>query len=75
MFGSPFMKCVLAAIQVPDQERQYYAGPVRKISGRMALQVTSLRDHATTFNTREAAEEVCKELGVGWNVVEVDDGA
>lgn len=66
------MKYVLAAVEVPDQERLYYAGPVRKIQGRMADKVTPFPDRATTFDTREEAEEMRQELGDGFNVAEVD---
>lgn len=68
------MKYVLATVKVPDQERQYYAAPIRKVQGapRVVDQVTSLLDHAASFNTREEAEAMCKELDAGYNVVEVD---
>lgn len=68
----PIVKYVLTTVQVPDQERQYYAGPVRQIAGRMAHQVTRLLDHATRFNTLEEADAMSKELGRDYNVVTVD---
>ena len=34
----------------------------------MAHKVMSLPDHATSFNTREEAEAMCKELGDGYHV-------
>ena len=66
------MKYLLAAVEVPGQERLYYAGPIRKIPGRMADKVTPLRNRATTFDTREEAEAMRKELGDGFNVADRD---
>lgn len=66
------MKYALATVEIPDQERLYYAGPVRKIAGRMADKVTPFQDRATTFDTREEAEEMRTEIGDGYSVVEVD---
>jgi hypothetical protein len=63
---------VLATTEVPNQQPQYYDGPVRKIAGRMAHKVTHLKDHATRFSTPEEAEAMCKELGGGYNVIAVD---
>jgi hypothetical protein len=63
------MEYVLATVDVPGQERNYYAGPVRKIGGRMAHKVTHSLDNATRFATAEAAEAMCKELGGGYRVV------
>jgi hypothetical protein len=63
---------VLATIEVPDQERQYYSGPIRKIVGRMAHNVTPMLDHATRFDTPEEAGEMRKELGEEYNVIAVD---
>jgi hypothetical protein len=63
---------VLATVEVPDQQREYYAGPKREIGGRMAHKVTPLIDHATSFDTAEQAETMCKELGSGYNVIAVD---
>lgn len=65
------MQYVLASVKVPDQERQYYAGPIRKnIQGRMADKVTHLRDLAAKFNTREEAEAMRTEIGDGFIVEE-----
>ena len=68
------MKYMLAAVEVPDQERLYYAGPIREVSspGRVAHKVTFSKDVATVFNTREEAEEWSKEFGGGYIVVEGD---
>ena len=66
------MRYALTTVEVPNQERQYYAGPIRKISGRMAHKVTTLLDHATIFNTPEEAEAMRKELGSEYSVVPVD---
>ena len=66
------MRYVLATVEVPDQERQYYAGPIRKTSGRMALRITHLLDHATPFHSKEEAEAMCKELDDGYEVIPVD---
>jgi hypothetical protein len=63
------MTYVLGTVEVPDQERQYYAGPEREIGGRMAHKVTHSLDDATRFATAEAAEAMCKELGGGYRVV------
>lgn len=67
------MKYVLATVDVAGQERNYYAGPVRKIGGRMAHNVTHTLSHATKFATAEDAEAMCKELGGGYRVVPVED--
>ena len=66
------VRYVLATAEVPGQERQYYAGPIRAITGRMAHKVTPMLGHATTFNTVEEAEAMCKELVGEYNVVAVD---
>lgn len=65
------MRYALTTVEVPHQERQYYAGPIRKISGRMAHKVTPLLDHATIFDTPEEAEAMRKELGSEYSVVAV----
>jgi hypothetical protein len=62
---------VIATIEVPDQERQYYAGPVRMIAGRKAHKVTHLPKHATRFETEEEAEAVLADLDDGYHVVAV----
>lgn len=67
------MEYVLATVDVAGQERNYYAGPVRKIGGRMAHKVTHSLSHATTFASAEDAEAMCKELGGGYRVVSVKD--
>ena len=69
------MPYVLAAADVPEQERQYYAGPVRKIARRMAHKVTHSQDYATRFATIEDAEAMSTELGGGYEVVPVGDKA
>lgn len=66
------MSYVLLAAEVPDQEKQYYAGPKREITRRMAHMVTPLLDDATKFVTSEEAEAMGKELGGGYNVVSVE---
>jgi len=66
------MAYVLGTVEVPDQERQYYAGPPRKIGGRMAHEVTHNRDYATKFATREDAQAMLKELGDGYEIVAVE---
>ncbi len=66
------MTYVLATAEVPGQERQYYAGPMRQIAGRMAHKVTQLLDHATRFNTTEETEAMCKELGGEYKAVPVE---
>lgn len=66
------MRYVLTTVEVPNQERQYYAGPIRQISDRMAHRVTHLVEHATTFNTREEGERMRKELGGDYSVLAVD---
>jgi hypothetical protein len=63
------MSYVLATVEVPDQQRQYYAGLDRQIFGRMAHQVTPFMDHATRFTTSDEAEARCKELGGGYIVI------
>jgi hypothetical protein len=67
------MRYVLATVEVPDQERQYYAGPIREITGRMAHKVAGAIEHATSFNTAKEAEAMGKELGGGFKVVAVED--
>jgi hypothetical protein len=67
------VRYVLATTKVPDQERQYYAGPVRKIAGRMAHKVAHVLEHATGFDTVEEAEAMCKELGAGYDIVAAED--
>lgn len=64
---------VLAAPDVEGQKRNYYAGPDRKIGGRMAHKVTDLLDSATKFGTAKDAEAMSKELGGGYRVVPVED--
>jgi hypothetical protein len=66
------VKYALATLGVPDQEPQYYAGPIRKIAGRMAHKTTPLRDRATKFDTADEAEAMCKELGGGFKVVAME---
>jgi hypothetical protein len=69
------MEYVLATVDVAGQERNYYAGPVRKIGGRMAHKVTHSLSHATTFATAEDAEAMCEELGGSYRAVPVEDKA
>jgi hypothetical protein len=66
------MEYVLATVGVPGQERNYYAGPDRKIGGRMAHQVTHSLSHATRFATAKDAEAMRTELGAGYRVVPAD---
>lgn len=66
------MPYVLATLEVPDQERQYYEGPERRIGGRMAHKITHLKDRATRFVTMEAAQAMLEELGGGYEIVAVD---
>jgi hypothetical protein len=66
------VRYALTTVEVADQERQYYAGPIRKVSGRMAHKVTTLLEHATIFNTPEEAEAMRRELGSEYSVVPVD---
>jgi len=65
------MPYVLRAVEVPDQERQYYAGPSRKIAGRMAHKVTHDPEHAAKFATREDAQAMLEELGDGYEIIAV----
>lgn len=67
------MPYVLGAVDVPDRRRRYYAGPERKIVGRMAHRVTDAedKDGATRFATREAAQAMLEELGGGYEIIEV----
>jgi hypothetical protein len=67
------MEYVVATIDVAGQERIYYAGPDRRIGGRMAHKVTHTLSDATPFATAEGAEAMCKELGGGYTVVPVED--
>lgn len=67
------MECVLATVDVPGQEPGYYAGPDRKIGGRMAHKVTHVLAHAKRFATAEDPEAMCKELGGGYRVVPAGD--
>jgi hypothetical protein len=69
------MKYVLATVDVPGQRRNYYAGPDRKIGGRMALKVAHLLSDATTFATAEDAEAMRTELDAGYRVVPAEDKA
>jgi hypothetical protein len=62
----------LGKVEVPDQERQYCAGPPRKTGGRMAHKVTHLRDYATKFATVEDAQATLEELGDGYEIVTVE---
>lgn len=64
------MAYVLGTVEVPDQQRQYYAGPPRKIGGRIAHEVTAIPDYATQFATREEAQAMLEELGGGYEIVE-----
>jgi hypothetical protein len=67
------MAYVLATVEVPGQERQYYAGLPRKIGGvRIALEVTHLSDYATRFATIEDAQAMLKQLDAGYEIVAVD---
>jgi hypothetical protein len=52
---------------------QYYAGPVRKIAGRKAHEVTHSLAHATNFDTAEEAEAMCEELGGVFKVVAAEE--
>ena len=63
------MAFVIATTDVPDQERQYYAGPVRVIAGRKAHKVTHLADGATRFETEEEADVLLADLGAGYQVI------
>ena len=70
------MRYALTTVEVPHEEPQYYAGPIREIPGRMAHKVTPLLDRATMFNTAEEAEVMRQQLGSEYRVVPVDgDGA
>lgn len=69
------MRYVLATVEVPDEQQQYYAGPIRQIAGRMAHKVTLSPGHATSFDALEEAEAMCKELGGQYHVVAVDAAA
>jgi hypothetical protein len=66
------VRYALTPVEVPHEGRQYYAGPIREISGRMAHKVTPLLDRATIFNTAEEAEALRKELGSDYRVIPVD---
>ena len=66
------MPFVIATIEVPDQERLYYAGPKRTTAGpRMAYKTTHLREAATRFDTEEEAEEMLAGLDDGYQVIPV----
>ena len=69
------MEYVLATVDVPGQERSYYAGPDRRIGGRKPHKVTHSLSQATMFATREDAEAMRKELGAGYIVIPADDKA
>jgi hypothetical protein len=66
------MPYVLGTVEVPDQERQYYAGSARKIGGRMAHKVTRVREYATRFATGEDAQAMLEELGAGYEIVALE---
>lgn len=66
------MKYVLATVQVPDQERHYYCGPIRKGLTREALRVTNNRAEALKFSTREEAEAMLRELDAAYEVLDID---
>jgi hypothetical protein len=63
------MPFVIATVEVPDQQRLYYAGPKRKTAGpRKAYKTTHLREEAALFDTEEEAEEMLAGLDDGWQV-------
>jgi hypothetical protein len=64
------MPFVIATIEVPDQERLYYAGLKRKTAGpRVAYRTTHLREAATRFDAEEEAEETLAGLDDGYQVI------
>jgi hypothetical protein len=63
------MAFVIATTDVPDQERQYYAGPARMIVGRKAHKTTPMEGHAARFETKAEAEAMLSDLGDGYQVV------
>lgn len=66
------MPFLIAAVDVPDQRRQYYIGVKRRMPGRQAIQVTDVEDTATRFATQEEAEATLADLGDGFRVIEVE---
>lgn len=56
------MRYVLATVEVPDQERQYYAGPIRKIAGRMAHKVAGAIERRPVLTPRKKPRRWAKIL-------------